>query len=190
MDNTFSMWDSLLKKLTAHQEQFLIILVDEMAIQISSPSTMDTRIDPHREAITMWLEHICSAKDWAAAVKRGKLSYSALLSTCLQNPNHWTIHLASSIINTPGCKEAKAIYKDRVAGAVADQAHLVRSVARTSFIESPDRLQSSERACGEVQPQENWELSRPMLRNSLEDSEIGGWHKWKGTWVSKPIGMI
>lgn len=192
MDGMYSLWDSLLKKLAIHQELFLTLLANEMAVRICLPSVMDIKIDTYRESITMWLEHILSKTEWTTAVKRGKLSYSAILSTCLKNPNHWTIYLASSIIDTPGCKEAKAIYNERVTKAVALQAEpMLPTVPRTISTENLDQLLPSQRAWLNTEEglQEQARASQSSEHPVL-NSEVGGWQTWRGTWIPRPIGMV
>ena len=191
MDEMYSLWDSLLMKLTIHQELFLILLVEEMVTRICSPSVMDIKIDTYRESTTMWLEHILATDEWTTAIKRGKLSYSSILSMCLKSPNHWTIYLASRIIGTPSCKEAKAIYSERVAKAVAEQAGPLHSIITTISLENLDQLLPSERAwLNTKEGLQEQDKASQASKDSVLNTENGGWQVWRGTWVPRPIGTV
>ena len=117
MDATFTLWDSLLRKLTFHQSNFLTMLTDEMMIFLISPSMLDITLDTYREAVAMWLERIYTTKGWVAAIKRAKLDDNVLMETCLQNQNQWTVRLAVTLVRSSGHKMAKEIYGERVAEA-------------------------------------------------------------------------
>ena len=59
IDDTFLLWDPLIKKLCTHQQPFFKALTDQMSIQLALPSgPMDISLDRYREVITMWLEHL------------------------------------------------------------------------------------------------------------------------------------
>ena len=107
---------------------------------------LDITIDTYREAITMWLEQIHTNKGWVAAVKRGKLDDNVIMETCLQNPNHWTIRLAGSIVESSSHRIAKAVYKDRVTKATEHLKSKSRTpILRSISIENLDRLLPSQR---------------------------------------------
>ena len=122
MDDFFPLWDPLIKKLSKHQLCFLEVLTDAMAIQIALPTCRDISTDPYREAITMWLERIFASKLYAPVLKRAKLDYSSILSTCLNSPNQWTIRLAKCIMRAPSHDLEKAMYSDRLEKLLHDQA--------------------------------------------------------------------
>lgn len=191
MDEVFSSWDSLLKLFATRQELFLALLADEMVIRITSPSVMDIKIDTYRESIAMWLIHICASQEWISIIKRAKLSYSSILSTCLQNPNHWTALIASSIIDTPGCKEAKAIYRERIASLVTQQAEPSHAIIKTISIENLDQLLPSQRAWlnSDEGLQEQARFSRELEESAFSPG-VGGWQSWKGTWIPKPLSTF
>ncbi len=244
MDEVFPLWESLLKKLTSHQSHFLIMLTDEMLVRLISPSMLDVTIDSFREAIAMWLERICTTKGWVPATKRGKLDDSVIMETCLQNPNHWTVRLAVTMIESSDHKVAKEVYVDRVSKAADDlntkpKVPIVRSIS----IENLDRLLPSQRKWLESeeglaekarylkrtqplgeQPEQSNQTGEPQHQaakptsdgsspqqgvqsrdmgmaiqqdpgdesdeHSEEDRDVGGWTKWKGVWIAKPIGMV
>ena len=117
MDDVFILWDGLLRRLTNHQRLFLILLTNEMSLFLIQPSMLDTKIDEYREAITLWLEHIYTDDQWAAACKRGNLDINVILSTCLMNPNYWTLHLAARIIEDSKYKLIRNTYKAHVMAA-------------------------------------------------------------------------
>lgn len=190
MEEVFSWWDVLLKQLTLHQKLFLTLLIDEMLIHLIAPSTMDVKIDTYREAVTMWLVHISTTKGWAASAKRGKLNEDSILSTCLQNPNHWTIHLASAVIHDPSRMKYKEIYGERVAKAAAEMVNTHDHITCSISVENLDLLLPSQRAWLETDEglsEQATRLGKPIT--SEDDPEVG-WEKWKGAWISKPIGMI
>lgn len=192
MDEVFSIWDSLLKNLASRQNQFLTIFADEMVIPIISPSFMDVTIDTYREAVTMWLIHFYTAKEWSATIKRGKLDDHSVLSTCLQNPNHWTLKLAHAIIESPGRKAAQETYGERVRRAVVEQSSSKEPMIKTISVENLDRLLPSQRAWLETEEgleeqAKTWQMNAGFPR---DDAEVGGWEKWQGGWISKPIGMV
>ena len=146
MEEMFPVWDSLLKMLSSKQERFLALLVDEMAIHIISPSLMDVTIDSYREVITMWLTHIFTSEIWAAPIKNGKLDDNSIVPTCLQNPNHWTLKLASAISDAPSHKIAKDVYGKRINKAVSEHAKSKEPIIRTISTENHDILLPSYRA--------------------------------------------
>lgn len=192
MDEVFPIWNSLLKLLSSQQERFLALLVDEMAISIISPSLMDVTIDTYREVITMWLTHIFTAEKWAAPIKRVKLDENSIIPTCLQNPNHWTLKLTSALFDAPGHKRLKDVYGKRISKAVAEHAESKEPIIRTISTENYGGLLPSHRAWLETEEGLN-EQARIVQEDAGgldEDPEGGGWEMWKGTWVSKPVGLV
>lgn len=192
MDEVFPVWDSLLKMLSAQQERFLAQLVDEMAMHIISPSLMDMTIDTYREVITMWLTHVFTSENWAATIKHGKLDDNFIVPTCLQNPNHWTLKLASAIFDAPGHKVAKDVYGERISKAVTEHAKAKEPIIRTMSTDSHHSLLPSHLAWLESEEglREQARIAQGDAGGSEEDPEGGGWERWKGTWVSKPVGLV
>lgn len=185
MDEVFPIWDGLLKLLSSHQERFLSLLVDDMAIHIISPSLMDVTIDTYREVITMWLTHIFTSEIWAATIKHSKLDDNSIVPTCLQNPNHWTLKLASAIFDAVGHKIAKDVYGERIRKAVAEHAKSKEPIIQIVPTDKYESLLPSHRA---------WLEREGSFQEDVggleEDPEGGGWERWKGTWVSKPVGLV
>lgn len=192
MEEIFPVWDSLLKMLSSKQERFLALLVDEMAIHIISPSLMDVTIDTYREVITMWLSHIFTSEIWAAPIKNGKLDHNSIVPTCLQNPNHWTLKLASAISDAPSHKIAKDVYGKRINKAVSEHAKSKEPIIRTISSENHEILLPSYRAWLESEEglNEQARIAKDDAGGLEEDPEGGGWERWKGTWVSKPVGLV
>ncbi len=192
MDEVFPIWDGLLKKLAPQLENFLPMLTDEMVIHIISPSLMDVVIDPYREAVTMWLVHIYTTKDWAPTIKRIKSECGSILLSCLQNPNHWTLQLAIAIVDAPGHSVAKEIYGERIMKLVAEHSRSKAPIVQSISLDSVDLLLPSQRAW--LESEEGLSEQRRVLRqegmNRGEESEVGGWAKWKGAWISRPIGLV
>lgn len=190
MDEVFPMWDSLLKMLSSQQARFLALLVDEMAIQIISPSLMDVTLDTYREVITMWLTHIFTSEKWAAAIKYCKLDDHSIVPSCLQNPNYWTLKLASAILDAAGHKIAKEVYGERITRAVAEHAKQKEPIISRAI--STDSLLPSHRAWLESEEglKQQARIAQGDAAGLDEDPEGGGWERWKGTWVSKPVGLV
>lgn len=180
MDEIYPIWDRLLQQLALRQERFLTTLTDEMAVQIISPSLMDVTIDPYREVITNWLMHIYTSKQWGAMPKQSKLEDDCILSTCLQNPNHWTLKLATTMINTPDRKLAKETYGERVleAQSISTEYPLHLLPSQRAWLETHEGLQEQERSL-----QEN-------ILSLGEDAEVRRWEKLKEGWIAKPIGLV
>lgn len=192
MDEVFPMWDNLLKTLASRKPQFLTIFTDEMVLPLISPSFMDVTIDVYREAITMWLIHITTAKEWSATIKADKFNDHSMLSTCLQNPNHWTLKLATAILDAPGHKAAQETYGERVKRAMAEHSASKDPIIKTISVENLDRLLPSQ--CAWLESEEGLEAQSKMSQmdavDARDDAEVGGWGKWKGSWISKPIGVV
>jgi ribosomal biogenesis protein LAS1 len=178
MDGLFSSWDGLLKQLTFHQAEFLILLTEALAMRLISPFLMEPKIDTYREAVTSWLIHIYVSKEWSAARKRGKVNPQALLSTCLQNPNTWTSRIASAIVSEPCHKSTKDIFGARVAALAMEQAALEASASPRIPAEDLDNVLAS---------YATW-LETTDVRNPRPHE--GGWQKMEGRWTSKPFGTI
>ena len=192
MDEVFSVWDDLLKSLASRQTQFLTIFTDEMVLHIISPSFMDVMIDTYREAVTMWLVHIYTTEEWAATIELVKLDDHSVLSTCLQNPNHWTLELATAIIDSPHHKEAQEIYGERVRRAIANQSLSKNAIIKTISVEDLDYLLPSQRTWLETEEGLEEQAKTPEINAGVsgDDTEVGGWEKWKRGWISKPIGVV
>ncbi|KAL9013941.1 MAG: hypothetical protein Q9173_001378 [Seirophora scorigena] len=90
MEGVYMIWDQLLEQLAAHQSQFLRLLTNEMTAQLVAPHHGQPANDAVREGVSMWLEHIYTSSFWHLAAKRSGLEDTAMISTCLQNPNQWT----------------------------------------------------------------------------------------------------
>lgn len=193
MVEVFSTWDDLLQVLSVQQEQFLPMLIDAMIVHITSPSLMDVIIDPYREAIAMWLIHICTAQQWASTTKKVNLDDSTILSSCLQNPNHWTLQLATATVDAPGHRLAKEVYGERITQTATAYLQRKDPMVQSISLDDPDRLLPSQRAwleSEEGQLEQRRALQQHVTGNSVELLEVGGWEKWKGAWISKPIGLV
>ena len=168
MDDFFPLWDPIVKKLSAHQRCFLDLLIEQMAIQIISPTPMDVIIDEYREAITLWLERIFVSKVYTPAVKRAKIDYNDIMMTCMYNVNFWTVRLARCIMGAPQHKIVKKIYAERF------------EYRLSNFEDGKPYL-----------PQEQQEQQDDGTRVVEDDDgeEEGGWRPAKH-WVPKPFGMV
>ncbi|KAI4092547.1 MAG: hypothetical protein LQ344_003393 [Seirophora lacunosa] len=120
MEGVCIIWDQLLKQLTAQQGQFLRLLTNEMTAQLVAPHHGQSANDAVREGVSMWLEHIYTSSFWHLAAKRSRLEDSAIISTCLQNPNQWTVRLASSITQRSRHEQIRQLFGPLVAKALGD----------------------------------------------------------------------
>ena len=119
IDDTFLLWDPLIKKLCTHQQPFFKALTDQMSIQLALPSgPMDISLDRYREVITMWLDHLLATKQYVPIIKRAKYDINHILSTCVNCQNYWLVQLARRIIAAPGYEATKKNYRVRVENAV------------------------------------------------------------------------
>lgn len=193
MDEVFSTWYDLLQMLSVQQEQFLTMLIDAMIVHITSPSLMDVSIDPYREAIAMWLIHICTAQQWAPTAKKVNLIDNPILSSCLQNPNHWTLQLAMAIVDAPGHSLAKELFGERIAKTATAYLQRKDPLVQSISLDNLDHLLPSQRTwlgSEEGQIEQRRSAQQQDTGKSFELSENGGWEKWKGVWISKPIGIV
>ena len=179
MENTFSVWDEVLKEISTRQTSFLRILTDEMSIRIVQPSQLDITIDAYREAVYMWLVRILTTDGWATSRKLAGLNSSCVISTCLMNPNHWSRRLATVLAIETNDQCIKAQWGDLVRGSNAQydgpQPNDLQPVDTTIIREHVERVS------GEI---------ANLERQAYSDSQGRGWVKWKGPWVTKPIGMV
>lgn len=120
MEEACVIWDQLLEQLAAEQRQFLSLLTDKMAAQLIAPQHVQSPNDTFREGISMWLEHIYTSRFWHQAAKRSGLDDTAIISTCLQNPNKWTVRLASSITQRSNREQVQQFFGPLVAEAQED----------------------------------------------------------------------
>lgn len=187
MEDLFSLWDDLLKQLAFHQGPFLALLTNALMKKITSPWLLiEPKVDSVREAVTLWLLRIYVSKEWSVARKRGKLSADALLSTCMQNPNHWTNYIAMTIVEDADHKRAKEIYGDRIAAAVMKEA-------------APEDLETREIPAANLEDllasHQEWLKTTRGLKEQANDianstRTVGGWEKRRGPWIPKPFGTI
>ena len=198
MGEIIQLWDNLLKKLSSHQVHFLPMLTDEMVIHLTSPSNMDIKTDVYRRTIYMWLEHIYATKAWAAVIRRRKLNIKNIILPCLENPNYWTILLASAVTEATDRKDIKEIFRELIAQARALEVQPKDPVAETvlstapncpfpSFSSQPNSSQIEEEIKGHTPHVYRDRESRLV---PVVDPEIGGWMKWSSAWIPKPIGTI
>ena len=162
MDDFFPYWDPIVKKLSAHQQCFLDLLIDQMAIQITYPTPMDVTVDEYREAITMWLERIFVSKVYSAAVKRAKINHYEIVLTGIYNANFWTIRLLRCIMAAPQHKIIKELFAEK--------------------------LEEIWRKFGGGKPHSQEGDGTTPVRAD-EGEEEGGWKRAKN-WVPKPFGMV
>ena len=113
VEDHFLIWDSLIKKLSKHQSNFLRDLTEEIVREIILSTSERISNDQYREAMTMWLEHIFTSNVYRPVLRRAKLGCSGILSACLSSPSRWTLRLARSMMEAPGNDVEKAMYDDR-----------------------------------------------------------------------------
>ncbi len=179
MKLTFSLWEKLLKEITAHQPSFLRILTEEMSIRIIQPSQLDITIDAYREAAYMWLVHILTTDGWAVPSRLARFSSNCVISTCLMNPNYWSRRLATILAVETDDQSIKAQWGDLV------------QASNGQYDELPSKAleQVDANTVREHVEQVNAQIANLDGQANL-DSQGRGWVKWKGPWVAKPIGMV
>lgn len=179
MEDAFLLWDDLLKTLTLHQRSFLCLLTNEMSILIAQPSRLDITIDSYREAVYTWLINILTAEAWAASRKRHNFDPSCVISTCLMNPNHWSRRLAMALAVETDDHLIRAQWGDLVKRSNAQYECSQQDVSKNERVS--DIKKDVDRVSMEIVKFEEQAKSA---------SQGGGWVKWQGPWVPKPIGLI
>ncbi|KAL8795122.1 MAG: hypothetical protein Q9195_002419 [Heterodermia aff. obscurata] len=182
VDDAFSLWDPLIRKLCTHQLPFFKALTDQLSVQLALPSgPMDISIDRYREVATMWLEHFFCTKFYAPVVKRAKYDINHILSTCVNCQNFWLVRLARSIMAAPGYEATKKHYRSRVDNAIP---HLQAGAPSDfySTIVTKSRLKGADGQEREVEVIE-------ILDN--EDEYPGLWQPANPEiWKAKPMGQV
>lgn len=179
MDNTFWLWEEMLKEMSSHQLSFLRILTEEMSIRIIQPSQLDITIDPYREAVYLWLVQILTTDGWAVSKRLARFNSNCVISTCLMNPNYWTRRLATILAVETDDQSIKAQWRDLV------------QASNAQYEQSPEKeliqvdTNTIKRHIKQVEAQITNLEEQPK-----SESHGRGWVKWKGPWVPKPIGMV
>ena len=179
MESTFSLWNEVLKEISSRQPSFLRIITEEMSIRIVQPSQLDITIDAYREAVYLWLIHILTTDKWAVPRKLAGLNPSCVISTCLMNPNYWSRRLATvlAVDTTDQC--IKAQWGDLVQASNAQYDDFkMDGLGQVDTYTIKDHVE-----------QVNAKIS-DLEQQAHSDSPGRGWVKWKGPWVTKPIGMV
>lgn len=179
MENTFWLWEELLKELSSHQPSFLRILTEEMSIRIIQPSRLDITIDAYREAVYMWLVHILTTDGWAVPSRLAQFNCNCVISTCLMNPNYWSRRLATILAIETDDQLIKAQWGDLV------------QASNSQYDDSPTKelKKVDTNIIKQHVEQVNAQIADLEQQANL-DSQGRGWVKWKGPWVAKPIGMV
>ncbi|KAN0067770.1 Las1-like domain containing protein [Elaphomyces granulatus] len=106
LDHIFIEWDPLLEAVSEHIPSFLTVLAEEMVNElISSSATDNTKDDPYREGVYMWLDHILTSETWNIHKKRLSLSY--ILAACQESPNFWMDPLSETLRTIPNYFDLK-----------------------------------------------------------------------------------
>jgi len=179
MENTFWLWEELLKELSSHQPSFLRILTEEMSIRIIQPSRLDITIDAYREAVYMWLVHILTTDGWAVPSRLAQFNCNCVISTCLMNPNYWSRRLATILAIETDDQFIKAQWGDLV------------QASNSQYDGSPTKelKKVDTNIIKQHVEQVNAQIA-DLEQQAKLDSQGRGWVKWKGPWVAKPIGMV
>lgn len=179
MENTFSLWDEMLKETSSRQPSFLRILTEEMSIRVVQPSRLDITIDAYRDAVYVWLVHILTTDRWATPRKLAGFNSSCVISTCLMNPNYWSRRLATILAVETNDRCIKAQWGDLVQASNAQYDEILTVGSRevdTKIVKEHVELVDAEIAS--------------LKQQANSDSQGRGWVKWKGPWIAKPIGMV
>jgi hypothetical protein len=158
---SFPTWDDILKEISRQRPPFLTIFVEETLRILTSPDALDQKIEPYRETIYTWLDHILTSKAWTT-VRRQYLSPGLIVAVCRDTPGYWTNRLLSVLENLPN-------YPDR--GAEGNNS----STAITNVIGK-----------GEA-----WQLGDDLEKDDDDLAVLRkyGWDI-DGNWKSKPIGIV
>lgn len=117
MNDLYVLWDQLLLRLAESQGQVLALLTDNMIARLVAPRKSDATGDAVQERVLLWLTQVFTAETWKKAARRAKLDDMVVVSTCLQNPNPWSIRLATAIIKSSRSDVARNLYGPLVAEA-------------------------------------------------------------------------
>ncbi|KAI4147129.1 MAG: hypothetical protein L6R39_003225 [Caloplaca ligustica] len=160
MDDLFMIWDQLLKELAAQHDQFSKRLTDVMVAQLITPEILSPSDEMLQRGVFAWLEHIYTSPFWDKTLTRNRLDSTAIVTTCLQNPNRWTISLASLI--TQNTRHTQS-----------------RQFSGPSVVEAMEALRV---------PQEGSQEQGETADTSAEDG-FDGWQRSRQGWTSTPIGV-
>jgi ribosomal biogenesis protein LAS1 len=72
---------------------------------ISSSATDNTKDDPYREGVYMWLDHILTSETWNIHKKRLSLSY--IWAACQESSNCWMDLLSETLRTIPNYFDLK-----------------------------------------------------------------------------------
>ncbi|KAL8938970.1 MAG: hypothetical protein Q9216_003618 [Gyalolechia sp. 2 TL-2023] len=111
------LWDPLLLRLAESQGQILALLTDHMIAHLVTPRRSDITEDAVQKRVLGWLTQVYTAESWGKAARRAQLDDVAVVSTCLQNPNRWSIGLATAITMCSKSYIARDLYGPLVTAA-------------------------------------------------------------------------
>lgn len=182
IDDSFLLWDPLVRKLCTHQLPFFKALTDQLSMQLALPSgSMNISIDRYSEVLTMWLEHFFCTKQYAPVVKRAKYDINHILSTCVNCQNFWLVRLARGIMAAPGYESTKKNYRSRVDGAIP---HAVAGA-------NPSSSYTTITSKGKVKGADGEEKEVEIIEIVEEDAYAGAWQPANpAVWKAKPLGLV
>ncbi|KAL9028970.1 MAG: hypothetical protein Q9196_002730 [Gyalolechia fulgens] len=117
MNDLYGLWDQLLLRVAESQGQVLALLTDQMIAHLVTSRKSDGTADADQERVLLWLTRVFTAETWEKAARRATLDDVAVVSRCLQNPNPWSIRLATAITKSSRSNIARDLYGPLVAEA-------------------------------------------------------------------------
>lgn len=197
MDGAFLLWDNLLRRLAAHQHDFLRLLLICMLERLHIQYRVDVKLDPFREAMSEWVIHILTAKHWAAARKRSSSNLRQLILTeCFSHPMHWTLRVAESII-TSAELPFRGIWNPILQAAKPNAWSEEQSAPENDTSPEsagPQPVADSSTASSKMEkPSNDAKYADPPQNEDAsqapEADPPSGWHAFQGRWRHRYIGV-
>ena len=94
----FIMFDDVLKNISRHNREFLILLTDEISSLLADNDHIDNKDDQWTRAIHDWIVHISKSKTWENHRQAAHLNVEQTVEYLKANPGYWTLMTAYNII--------------------------------------------------------------------------------------------
>ncbi|KAI9738004.1 MAG: rRNA-processing protein las1 [Cirrosporium novae-zelandiae] len=184
MNGAFVLWDELLKSLFLTQRYLLRLLLNEMCIVIASPSSLDLKLDPYREAVYIWLERILTSTSTLNKWPQRRVQLNSIMSTCMMNQNYWTLQLGLTLVRHSRDARFKARWEA-----------LVKLCTEESENEE-DVVMENTADCPSPDDELDSDCNDSLDIDSILSKQLGGGtvrsYRWKeaSNWIPKPIGLV
>jgi len=145
------------------------------------------KLDPIREAVHLWLEHIFTSPLWAKTTKR-HLNAANVMRACIMKPNHWTNDLLKKVAIDGPNPRIKAEWGHSAKAALRNfQTHTDDSPAK--YHGELEDSSSDEEFGYDDDEEGSHDPGAPNEEEAMKYLESRGW-KLAENWVPKPIGMV